>query len=286
MTHRAFSSVLKFCSNLKSLTLFNVILLAYNPMLERFRHTDLKFLVAARHQVWSNGEGLLPGAKSLLIHFPSLEIWKIYNSPVESLEVLRTLKAELLENCPPLKEVQFSMNEQDRVASYLDNGFYELEMVIFGYAALNQTVLLGLLEHQATLTSIILTPSSAKIEPSTPDEVASSQKLIRLVLKSCGRLKILSVEGHKMDVGLLEDERVACMDLEMLRVRFYGLETAVLVDECLETLSARKRASAGVVDELDEGVASIGERVCYQLMQFKKLKNVWLGTWEYYLPTE
>ncbi|KAG0056390.1 hypothetical protein BGZ89_002136 [Linnemannia elongata] len=286
MTHRAFSSVLEFCPSLKSLTLINVIFLAYNPLLERFRHKQLTFLVAARHQVWSNGEGLLPGAKSLLVHFPHLQIWQMHNSPVESLEELRNLKAELLESCPHLMLVKFPTTEQDRVASYLDNGFHGLEMVVFGYAALSQNVLLGLLEHQATLTSLILTPSAGNIEPSTPDEVANSQKMIRLIMKSCDHLKILSVEGHQMDVGLLEDERVACMDLEDHRVRFCGLGTAVLVDDCLGTLSARKRASAGVVDGPYKGGSSIGERVCYQLMQFKKLKRVWLGTRKYYLPRQ
>ncbi|KAF9136433.1 hypothetical protein BGX30_011192 [Mortierella sp. GBA39] len=255
MTHRAFSSVLKFCPRLQSLTLLDVIFLAYNPMLERFLHTDLKTLVAARHQVYSHGGGLLPGAISILVHFPSLETWKMLNSPAEPPEVLRKLRAIVLR-------------------------------VTFGYAALNQTVLLGLLEHQATLTSIILTPSAARIEPSTSDEVTTSQKMIRLVLKSCAYLEILSVEGHQMNVDLLEDEIVACMDLQELRVRFYGLGTAVLVDECLETLSARKRDSTGVLDVPDKGGASIGERVCYQLMQFKELKTVWLGTREYYLPTQ
>ncbi|KAF9280335.1 hypothetical protein BGZ88_012253 [Linnemannia elongata] len=261
MTHRAFSSVLEFCPSLKSLTLINVIFLAFNPLLERFRHKQLTFLVAARHQVWSNGEGLLPGAKSLLVHFPHLQIWQMHISPVESLEELRNLKAELLESCPRLTIVEFPTTEQDRVASYLDNGFHGLQMVVFGYAALSQN-------------------------PSAPDEVANSQKMIRLIMKSCDHLRILSVEGHQMDVGLLEDERVACMDLEKLRVRFCGLGTAVLVDDCLGTLSARKRASAGVVDGPYKGGASIGERVCYQLMQFKKLKRVWLGTRKYYLSTQ
>ncbi|KAK3811481.1 MAG: hypothetical protein JOS17DRAFT_779896 [Linnemannia elongata] len=286
MTHRAFSSVLKFCPSLQSLTLLDVIFLAYSPILERFSHIGLKTLVAARHQIWSNGEGLLPGAKSLLVHFPRLESWKMHNSPVESLEVLRKLKAKLSKNCPLLKAVQFTTTEQDRVASYLDNSFHSLEKVTFGYTTLNQAVLLGLLEHQATLTSIILTPSSASIEPSTPDEVATSQKMIRLILKSCGCLNILSIGGHQMDVCLLEDERVACMDLQELRVRFYGLGTEALVDACLEMLTERKRASAGAVDGSDKGGASIGERVCYQLMKFKKMKKVWLGTREYYLPTE
>ncbi|KAF9538515.1 hypothetical protein EC957_006689 [Mortierella hygrophila] len=286
MTHRAFSSVLKFCPRLQSLKLLDVIFLAYNWMLEEFRHTNLKTLVAARYQVWSNGEGMLSGATSLLVHFPSLETWEMLESPVESRKLLSELKASLSERCPRLKAVKFTAIEQNRVASYLDYGFYGLEKVTFDYTALNQTVLLGLLEHQATLTSIILTPSAARIEPSTSDEVPTSKKVIRLVLKSCACLEILSVEGHQMSVDLLEDEIVACMDLQELRVRFCGLETAVLVDECLETLSEKKRDNAGAVDAPSKGGASIGERVCYQLMQFKELKTVWLGTREYYLPTQ
>ncbi|KAF9128097.1 hypothetical protein BG015_004400 [Linnemannia schmuckeri] len=286
MTHRAFSSALRYCPSLRSLTLLNVIFLAYNPMLERFRHTGLKSLVTTRHQVWSNGEGLLPGAQSLLAHFPALEMWKMLNSPVESVEVLKKLKAELMTNCPHLKRVQFVTTEQDRITSYLDNGFYGLESVTFGYIAFNQAVLLGLLEHQATLTSIILTPSTAKVEPSTPDEIATSKKMIGLILKSCQHLCILSVEGHQMDVSFFENERVACMDLQELRVRFCGLGTTSLVDECLETLARWRKNSAGTVGAHDKGGESIGDRVCCQLMQFKKLKIIWLGTKDYYLPIQ
>ncbi|KAF8933150.1 hypothetical protein BGZ47_011014 [Haplosporangium gracile] len=285
MTHRAFSSVLRYCLSLESLTLLNVIFLTYNPMMERFRHTGLKSLVAPRQQVWSNGEGLLPGALSLLIHFPALETWIIFDSPVESLEVLKKLKAELVTNCPRLKRVQFSSTEQNRITSYLDNGFYGLESVTFGYVTFNQAVLLGLLEHQATLTSIILTPSAAKIEPSTPDEIVTSKKMIGLILKSCQHLCVLSVEGHQMDVSFFEDERIACMNLQELRVRFCGLGTTVLVDECLETL-ARRKISAESVGVHDRGGVSVGDRVCCQLMRFKKLKIVWLGTKDYYLPTQ
>ncbi|KAF9322403.1 hypothetical protein BGZ91_004363 [Linnemannia elongata] len=287
ITHRAFSSVLKFCPRLQYLKLCDVLFLTHSPALDRFRHTGLKILDAQRHQVWSNdGESLFPVARSLLVHFPALEIWGMLDSPVESLEVLKKLRAELSKKCPHLKAVQFATTEQERVAGYLDDGFYGLEKVTFGYAALSQTVLLGLLEHQATLTSIILTPLATSIEPSTPDNVTNSQKMIRLLMKSCHRLKTLSVKGHQMDVSLLEDERVACMDLQELRVRFYGLETTVLVDDCLEALSARKWASAGGVEEPYKGGPSIGERVCYQLMKFNKLNTIWLGTCEYYLSTQ
>ncbi|KAG0308897.1 hypothetical protein BGZ97_013225 [Linnemannia gamsii] len=285
ISRRAFSSILRSCPSLQSVELLDVIFLGYSPMLEHFRHTGLRTLSAARDQVWSNGEQLLPGTQSLLIHFPALETWKIKDSRVESLAVLEKLKVAILINCPKLKRVRFSMTEADRIATYLDNGFHGLEYCSFNYTALNQPVLLGLLEYQATLTSIVLISKAVKIDLSTPDELTSSKKMIGLLLKTCERLQVLSAEGHRMDVCYLEDENIACMGLQELRVRFLGLDTPALVDGCLETLSTRRKSGAGTVDGPSKSGKLVSDRVCCQLMRFKKLRMVWLGTREYYLAT-
>lgn len=219
----------------------NVIFLAYNLMLEYFRHTGLKRLDSACPQVWGDTEGLLPDSQSLLVHFPSLESWEILKSEQGlSLDMLTKLKGELLVDCPRLRRVRFCMTESDRIFDYLDNVFRGLESCTFAYTSLNRNVLLGLLEHWATLTSIILTPATVNVEPSTPDKVVSS-KMIRLLLKSCGSLQVFSVEDHRMDIGLLEDESIACMD-------FAGAPSAV---SWIGHRSLDRRVPRGHVDETE-----------------------------------
>ncbi|KAG0283090.1 hypothetical protein BGZ96_012540 [Linnemannia gamsii] len=286
ITRKAFSSILQSSPSLQFLKLEDVVLLAYNPMLEHFRHTGLTTLDAARPQIWGDSEDLLLDSQSLLVHFPSLKDWGIQKSVAGlSPEMLKKLKGGLLLDCPRLKSVRFCMTESDSIASYLDNVFHELESCTFVYASLNRTVLLSLLEHQASLTSIFLTPTDTSVGPSTPDELVYSKKIIGLLLKSCGSLQVLSVEGHQMDVSFLEDETIACMDLQELRVRFYGLDTAALVDGCLEAMLTRQKPDAGIVQGQNKNGQLVSERVRYQLMRFKKLKTVWLGTRAYYLPT-
>jgi len=280
----AFSSILKFSPSLVSLALTNVIFMAYNPSLDHFRHSGLKALESTRNQVCAD-EGLLSGAQpSLLVHFPALIFWNLTGATVDSSQKLRLLHADLQTYCPNLKRVLFVAPNPDRIADILEKVFVRLEACAFKYRSLTTDVVMGLLEHSATLMSIIMAPSVVKVEVHAADEVASSKRMVGRLLKSCHRLEVLSVKGHLMDVKFLEEQELKCRGtLKELKVRFCGLKTAAAVNECLWELSVRKRG--GVIDEFVIVAGSVGRRVCDQLMRFRKLKIVWLGTTDYYLAT-
>ncbi|KAF8933151.1 hypothetical protein BGZ47_011015 [Haplosporangium gracile] len=142
------------------------------------------------------------------------------------------------------------------IVEFCDNVFDRLESCSFKYKGMSPTVMLSLLEHQASLTSI-------------------------------PHLQCLSATEHIMDVSLLEGHELVCCDtLKELRVRFSGLRTAAAVNNCLNKLSTGKTSGTSLTVESDEGDELNDERICCQLMRFKKLKTVWLGTKEYYLPTQ
>ncbi|KAG0268022.1 hypothetical protein BGZ95_002661, partial [Linnemannia exigua] len=202
-----------------------------------------------------------------------------------SIETMKKLRAELSVNCPVLKGVSFFDTVSGGVAEYLDNIFCRLEQCTFPYAALTSDVLLALLEHQATLTTIVMTVPGP-VEPSGLDSIPSSKKFIGLLLKSCRRLTTLSITGHQMDVDSMEENEIACNDLKELRVRFSGLDTSAAIDSCLSRLVARKRIGDGLVDGSEGGGGAIGKRVCQQVMRFTKLNTVWLGTRDCHLATK
>ncbi|KAK3833275.1 MAG: hypothetical protein J3R72DRAFT_453428 [Linnemannia gamsii] len=284
ITRSAFSSILESSPCLKTLALSDTIILASHPLLSLFRHQSLRLLKASSTQVWTNDD-LNPHSPSLFVHFPTLHQWSIPDSyHVASIESMKKLRAELSANCPALKSVSLLDTDSCGVTDYLDNVFYRLKHCSFPYSALNSAVLLALLEHQHTLTTIVMTVHKA-VEPSTPDSVQASKKIIGLLLKSFRRLTTLSITGHRMDLNSMEEQEVVCDDLKELRVRFHGLDTSVAIDSCLSRLSNRKKLGVGLVDASDGGGETIGKRVCQQLMRFRKLKTVWLGTRDYHLPT-
>ncbi|KAF9137390.1 hypothetical protein BG015_002736, partial [Linnemannia schmuckeri] len=221
-------------------------------------------------------------------HVPSLEIWELEHAiEASSSRTMAELRQELSENCSNLKGVVFVDNNSNHISEYLDHVFRRLECCTFPYCSFGSAVLLSLLVHQASLTTIVM------IEPKVislyvDDETPSSQMLIGLILRSCRRLKILSIKGHVMDVDYLEDQEVVCEGLQELRVCFRGLNIPAAINNCLVRLASMKTLSTSLnaTDEFHKDDESIELRICHQLMRFKKLKTVWLGTRDYYLPTQ
>ncbi|KAG0308896.1 hypothetical protein BGZ97_013224 [Linnemannia gamsii] len=284
VTRSAFSAILKSSPSLRSLSLRSTMILAYNPTQELFQHRRLTNLKASSHQVL-NYNSMLPRSPSLLVHFPSLEVWEIVHAlEAGSPASMSELRQELSGKCPNLKGVVFAGIIFEHLSGYLDHVFRRLRRCTFPYQSLDTTVLLSLLEHQVSLTSIVMT-EPYWIGPSDNDEIPSSKKMIGLLLRSCRGLEVLSVKGHQMDVDYLEDQEVVCDGLQELRIRFQGLETVDAVDDFLVHLCAMKKLGPTFTDKADKSKGSVRGRICRQLMRFTKLKTVWLGTRDCYLPS-
>ncbi|OAQ22269.1 hypothetical protein K457DRAFT_26222 [Linnemannia elongata AG-77] len=167
-------------------------------------------LESTRNQVCGD-EGPLPDAQpSLLVHFPALIFWNLTGATVDLFPKLRLLHATLQTYCPDLKRVLFIAPNPHRIADTLEKVFVRLEACAFKYRSLTTDVVMGLLEHSATLRSIIMAPSVVKVEIHAADEVASSKRMVGRLLRSCHRLEVLSVKGHMMDVKFLEEQELEC----------------------------------------------------------------------------
>ncbi|KAF9080743.1 hypothetical protein BGX23_001738 [Mortierella sp. AD031] len=281
ITRESFSTILQQSPNLRFLSLRYVLISTYHPSLDLFRHEGITELSASVDQVMASDKAH-PDRPSLLVHFPCLEHWRFPRSERNRIGIsMDSLRAALLPNCPRLKGVQFAASSEV-VADLLDSAITGLELCKFRYMELDTIAFLALLGHQETLTSVVLTQLYSKIDPRTPDQNPLIGKLIGLLLRSCRRLEVLSIKGHQMDMAIVEGPKWVCEDLRELQVRFRGLQTAATVDNCLKQLVASK---SGRDPELFLEKGSVGERVCRHLLQFQKLKTIWMGTKNYYLPT-
>ncbi|KAF8929376.1 hypothetical protein BGZ47_001074, partial [Haplosporangium gracile] len=151
--------------------------------------------------------------------------------------------------------------------------------------------LLALINHQKSLVYLELSSISPSCAPNAPDRNPSAKEPLEIILRCCSRLEVLSIRGHRMGVSTLEngcqDNAWVCYGLQKFRVRFHGLETMTAVNDCLDQLWTRKRivALTGVDTGAESEEESMAKRVCDQLMRFKELDTVWLGTRDYCLAT-
>ncbi|KAF9123549.1 hypothetical protein BGW39_008890 [Mortierella sp. 14UC] len=288
LTRRNFSDILQYSPRLTFVHIFGTILMSHNPSFELFQHQGVKTLVASLDQVWvpDNQDLLTP---TLLVHFPQLETWRdpAHSFPSPSIDK-NDLRYELIYNCPHLVKVDFERenSDPDEIGDMLANEFVRLEHCTFSYALLNRSSFVGLLEHQETLTHIVLTVPDRGTQPSAADLNPSGSHLVGLILRCFRNLEVFSVEGHQMHIAAAEEHAWVCGGLRELRMRFHELETVQEVDSCLERLrDLRSIGGQGDLTTPDNGDGSIEHRVCLKLLPMRKLKTVWLGTKNCYLAT-
>ncbi|KAF9148483.1 hypothetical protein BG015_009779 [Linnemannia schmuckeri] len=246
-TRHNFSDILHYSPKLHYVHMFGVMLLANKPHFELVHHYGVKMLVAPMVQMCD-------------------------------------LRAEFLHYCPHLVNTDFENEESepDDVADLLVEAFNRLQSCRIYYSLLNKTTVVGILQHQDTLTHLELALTEDLTDPSLSDPNPYAKNLVLLILRSCRNLRIFRAEGHQMDIDLAEDYGWSCIDLIEMRFRFQGLDTFVAIDDCLEQLSAMK--SQGL-DGTETSERSLSLRICQKLLPLKKLQTVWLDSKDYSLAT-
>ncbi|KAF8925944.1 hypothetical protein BGZ47_002964 [Haplosporangium gracile] len=284
LTRHNFSDILHYSPKLYYVHMFGVLLLANKPHFELARHYGVKTLVAPMGQVWVP-DPLSPQSPTLFFHFPHLLTWKdpTHSFPAPKVEMC-DLRAELFHYCPHLVNIDFENEESepDDVADLLGEAFNRLQSCRIYYSLLNKTTVVGILQHQDSLTHLDLALTEDLTDPLLPDPNPYTKNLVLLILRSCRNLRIFRAEGYQMDIDLAEDYRWSCNGLMEMRFRFQGLDTFAAIDDCLEQLSAMK--SQGL-DGTETSERSLSLRICQKLLPLKKLQIVWLGSKDYYLAS-
>lgn len=280
ITREGFSALLRCCPSLDKLTLFRVMFIRHRPAVTLYTGSSLRYLSASVAQVWCHDEEDR-SAPCLLLHFPLLKEWNI--SQLDRSEHwtsdITPPPVNFSKWCPFLKTITFAAataeygsERTEIMTDLLLHSFEALEACILSAKNLVSSSTLGLISHQETLTSVTITNELLD---------ATSMQWVHLIMKLCGNLEFFSFES-------LECNMTDCVwrsrNLKELRVRFMGLETKQDIDECVSQLCWSRKISCFIWARGPRTRDAIFPQVAQHLFQFKKLRAVWLGTKNYYLP--
>ncbi|KAF9146269.1 hypothetical protein BGX30_002525 [Mortierella sp. GBA39] len=273
LTREGFSSLLQYSPLLDELTLERVTVVLHKPGIPLYTGSALRYLYADFAQVWCN-DSLDPFAPCLLLHFPLLEKWHLTSLAQPNNRTIDLENLDFSSWCPLLKTVTFGSDVTEAISTLLLNNFKDLQSCTLSAKALAMSTALGLVSHLDSLTTVRFTGKAQN---------SASIQLLSVIVKLCRNLQVLSFESLVCDVEAVEKSRWGCKDLRELRVRFKGLDTPHDIDGCLGKLCAMRRTGGIVVTRPIE-MGTISTQVFQHLFQFKKLRTVWLGTKDYYLP--
>ncbi|KAF9086734.1 hypothetical protein BGX23_008625 [Mortierella sp. AD031] len=272
-THEGFTALFRYSPVLQELKLFQVVVFHHPSAFKLFQESTITSLSASLGQVF-----LLdpeePKAPSLLSYFPLLEKWRITSLARPSNWPSDPLCVDFSSSCPLLKTVWFGDDNAETMSNLLLHSFTSLKTVSFSALNVAMSTSLGLIAHLETLTSITITD---KIQD------PSLMTWLHFVLKLCRNLEVLSIEFLVLDMDAVEKYQWSCENLKELRVQFKGLDTPQDIDECLKNVCVRRHTSDTPLTGPGTNMKTISSRVTHHLLQFRKLKTVWLGTKMHYL---
>ncbi|KAG0281532.1 hypothetical protein BGZ96_001099 [Linnemannia gamsii] len=279
LTREGFSSMLQRSPSLDRLVLYRVIIIGHSDSVPLYTGSSLRYLSASLNQIYAfDTKGCAP---CLLLHFPLLQEWNISWMYPPNHWTIGPAYKDFSSWCPQLKTITFGTEGTEPISRLLVNTFDTLESCTISGECLTASTALGLISHKDTLTSIIIKDRSPRDD---------WMHWFHVIPRLCLHLQVLSLEPLEFDSETLDSFQWGCKDLRELRVRFKNLgdigEYSVSsdVDECLMQLCDWRRFGGGAALVRFKERETIKTRICHYLFQFKKLRTVWLGTKDYYLP--
>ncbi|KAG0259330.1 hypothetical protein BGZ95_004715, partial [Linnemannia exigua] len=297
ITREGFSNFLRGSPNLGHLRLNNVCIATHNSSVNLFTESNLKSLVCTVAQVMDPTKGQFihrttatttatsgTNIPSLLVHFPALQDWTVeLGSGNESIN-LTQLHQDVVQYTPRLCNIQVNDASGAILTELLARVFLKLETCILQHSQFTSASFLGLLQHQATLTSIHIQLHTRPSLDSDPERL-ESMRSTHLILRVCKKLQVLSIKGYEVKIDEFDAGEWVCKDLKELRVTIYGLSVAnsALCLSRLQELRNKSRGwrawaaedggfviAGGTSD--GEGRSGISDRVIRRLLPLEKLK--------------
>ncbi|KAG0065471.1 hypothetical protein BGZ89_008295, partial [Linnemannia elongata] len=227
-SHEGFTNLLRSSPTLRKLALSKVGIVHYTGKFDEFKDSSVTSLHASLAEICMPDPG--PGwAPSLLNQFSRLEEWHLPavdrsknwgNDP--------DFRRELRRCCPRLKTLRFDqVANTDKLSDLLLDSFIGPESCTFSAKNLSNSMVLSLVSHSNTLTTIIITDKCIN---------AVAMRWLYLVPKSCSRLRVLSMRQLVLDMETVKENEWRCVDLTELHVRFEGLEDTQLIDGCIKDM--------------------------------------------------
>ncbi|KAF9105643.1 hypothetical protein BGX27_009512, partial [Mortierella sp. AM989] len=297
LTRESFSVLMGGCPLLQYVKLYGCQFIPDQTMVY-VKNYRVNQLVASISQVMSpDSDSFEPtSSQSLLVHFPNLEKWEIEGTVSEmDDELAEDLGVQLETYCPLLVGISTYAISGDVLYKLLRKSFSSIKKICFKYENITPNVILGLLLHQSTLETInvynpLVFDSKGYLWRSEADRVYlisdkfSEGWMIQMLPSSCPHLTVIALPGHEMEMDLAERLIWVCKDLQELQIRIKGLDTKDLIMSAINKWLQAKQRILTDGENAGENIklsSTIEDRVVRHLLQFKKLKTVWLGykTW-------
>ncbi|KAF9153963.1 hypothetical protein BG015_002222 [Linnemannia schmuckeri] len=269
-SHEGFTTLLRHSPVLRKLALSNVFVDHFHPGFDQFRDSSVTSLRGSLAEICA--PAVFGWTPSLLHQFSQLQEWHLttvdrcsgWGSDTD-------FSRELATCCPHLKTLRFDqVTNTDKLSDLLLDSFREPESLTFSAKNLSHSMILSLISHLNTLTTVIITDQCTD---------ATAMRWLYLIPKSCLHLEVLSMRDLILDIAIVKEHKWGCQDLQELHVRFRGLEDAQLINRCIKDIcSERKRPYRARTGD------SISSQVSSYLVEFYYLTTVSLGTTVYSLP--
>ncbi|KAF9287653.1 hypothetical protein BGZ68_001512 [Mortierella alpina] len=318
LSRASLSTLLRGCPALTSLDLWNSQVRANEDgTLDDFRHEGIRQLVSKVQGFIFVDPTLPEDRRSLLVHFPNLKVLSTYGYHQDMLPITE-LRDEIRRWCPRLTSLYTNNSPSPVVVQMLVQGFERLTVLHFSYDAVSADIFLAIETHQRTLTSVTAAvPFSAFYESREvpgveADVLADAGWMAQRIPQRCDKLEELWLPEHAMAMEDVERRAWRCRGLKDLRVRIRGLDVAERIDGVIATLQMglrmKRRRQATMaksvststntedgeekeINNTTQGDDTDGEqekehleltpletRVVQHLLQFDRLKILWLGT--------
>ncbi|KAF9146640.1 hypothetical protein BGX30_011832 [Mortierella sp. GBA39] len=271
-SHEGFTNLLRSSPTLRKLALSKVAIVHYIDEFDDFRDSSVTSLHASLAEICMPDPG--PGwAPSLLHQLSRLEEWHFTSvDRSKNWGSDSDFRRQLRECCPRLKTLRFDqVGNTDKLSDLLLDSFIEPESCTFSAKNLSNSMVLSLISHINTLTTIIITDKCTD---------AAAIRWLYLIPKSCLRLRVLSMRDLVLDMETVKEHEWRCEELTELHVRFKGLEDAQLIHGCIKDVCCRRHLQY----HANPG-SSISSQVSNHLFGLFMLTTVSLGTKVYSLPS-
>lgn len=302
MTRNSFSMLLKMCPLLKHIEMTNTIL-GSAVFTDMYQHPCLSHLTAPVQQVFRVDPNM-PTAPTLLVHFPKLTHWTTWQpAPTDGVDA-EVFNKEITKCCPLITSIHTREGVLP-LAAMLVYGFKNLTEICISHKHLSDEIIMAMVRHQDTLVTVMTPPpanAGVSIDifrsdqpPAAEDYLGAIGWAVQMIPRHCLKLKKLSFPTHAMCMEDIDMFPWVCEDLQVLHIRFKGLDTIESIDEALNTWIAQKKIMSSFKSkglELESTRKSplgssqqevpIAIRVSRHLLAFKKLHTVWLGSKEYH----
>ncbi|KAG0220517.1 hypothetical protein BGX31_010925 [Mortierella sp. GBA43] len=231
-------------------------------------------------------------------HFPRLESWSLRadTSATGSTEIpIDEIRDGVIKYCPSLKGLRTGV-PASMATELLVNVFDGLNVLCCLQQEISAEFVMAIFRHRETLRQIytFLGESDPYTSDSVPDVVRNPNEaagwIIQSIPQHCSHLTILKFPSYEMNMDDIEKAPWSCHNLKTLCIRISGLDTKEKIHRAIQLWDKARTSMMDEEEKEEEEFAntqedmvllpsdkSIEARVARHLLNFDKLRTVWLG---------